>query len=163
MLKTGGLIRPNRRSRPVDKLVYSVLKSIPAGSHDAAQTIFTATYPCTVTGFKWNINTIGDNTQALFCVWALIKYKEGEVFNHELHYVDGENLIDAESDVIAYGGGFFGSQGDGSTKPLNREGMTRIMRKMQVGDLIRFKFRVPGNIVGAAVPVMGTFQIFIRS
>ncbi len=150
-----GFIVP-RTKRPIDKN----LKVVAFTGIDATQqnvTVFTATFPCTITGIRWNFDALADaGTASGGCTWVLQVVKDG-LAAQAISTSGGADLITPEVNIVAFGSAL--TTGDtGSSK--NFDGSTKTMRKMMGGDLLIF------SAVGQATNttrIFGAVQFFCKT
>ena len=143
-------------TRPIDKKVIVVnLNGISATQQNV--TLFTATFPCTITGVRWSLS-VGADAGTVFGrhVWVIQKIGEGFA-TPDLSTTSGADLMIPEQNIIAYGSGF--SQND-TDSGIHYAGSTKSMRKLQEGDTLLF------SIEGTATNTsgcMGAIQFFCRA
>ena len=125
-----------RTVRPIDKCLISV-------DHDITTTtvvtfINVATFPCTITGIRWDLSAWNKLSTTSVGAWALVYVPQTEIVaNFDLS--DGGPFYTPEQNVLAFGVMNFVSistAGDGHSKDFS--GSTKTMRKLKVGDHIDF-------------------------
>ena len=140
--------------RPIDKVMTIVAQS-GVDSTDVTTTVYTCTYPCTMTGLRWNL-AFAQSAGTVWChfVWAIIYLREGETIDG-LSFGDGLTFYKPESSVLTYGYNTIFNH----TQTKLMEGTTKTMRKMQVGDSIQFLMR---GITTETSEVRGCVQLFVK-
>ncbi len=141
--------------RPIDKVMTTIFHS-GVNATDVTTTIYTATFPCTMTGLRWSLtfNQDGGVAQSHF-VWAIIYLREGETIDG-LVITDGLTFYKPESSVLVWG---YGGQKGGHLVDSLREGTTKTMRKMQAGDIIAFIMK---GIATETTECAGAVQLFVK-
>lgn len=122
--------------RPIDKQLIVINDSMTAGTQEST-TLTTATFPCTVTGIRWDISatsTISGLTQVW---WAIVLVKDGNSANN-FATSDGSSFYQPEQNVLAFGVAICGDA-DGNSGNLQQrmEGSTKTMRKLMAGDKLQ--------------------------
>lgn len=120
--------------RPIDKQLKSI--NLAVSNSSASTTMYTATYPCTVTGLRWDVSAINKLTTGNIDVaWAVVILRDGYSAN-SLGLATGE-FYTPEGDVLCYGRALLADI-DASAGNINRhwEGHTKTMRKLQAGDIL---------------------------
>ncbi len=140
--------------RPIDK-VMTVVNQGSVGTTDVTTTIFTCSYPCTMTGLRWNlaVDQSAGTGLAQF-VWSIIYLREGETID-SMVFGDGLTFYKPESSVLVWGYGSIYNL----TQTKSLEGTTKTMRKMQVGDTIQFIYK---GVATNTSSVFGAVQLFIK-
>ncbi len=130
----GGRTFQVSQKRPIDKQLIVVNKD----GVDATQvttTLITATFPCTITGLRWQISTdraAGTGTGQFY--WAIVLVKDGNSANN-LAVSDQATFYKPEQNVLAFGVGALEDEGPDSRLA---EGSTKTMRKLMGGDALIF-------------------------
>ncbi len=144
----------NQAKRPIDK-VMTVVNQAAIDATDVTSTITTCTYPCTVTGLRWNFTVNQDGGTGLaHIVWAIIYLREGETIDG-LTFSDGLTFYKPESSVLVWG--YAGISNSTEVKII--EGTTKTMRKMQLGDAIHMIFR---GVATNTSHIRGAVQLFLK-
>ncbi len=144
--------------RPIDKKIIVVNKAMVTSTQTTD--LLTATFPCTITGLRWDLmfwteDTISD---AEF-IWGIYILREGGV---KVVFVssDGGTLFKPEENMMTFG---FGSHADkdtgGGPTRQHFDGSTKSMRKLQGGDKLVFQFD-PSN---DTQNVLGAVQFFCKT
>ncbi len=89
-----------RGARPIDKQIIGVNKSV--STAQLVTTLFTATFPCTVVGIRWDLSSLNSIASTNTLLWALVLVKEGETVD-TLGLADSAPLYNPEQNVIAHG------------------------------------------------------------
>ncbi len=131
---TTTFVVPRTTKRPIDKN----LKSVAFTTINASQqnvTLFTATFPCTLTGIRWSFDAKADaGTATGLHSWVLQVVRDG-LAPQTMAISSGADFITPEGNIVAFGSGL--SVGDqGPSKSY--DGNTKTMRKMMGGDLLVF-------------------------
>ncbi len=152
---TTGFVVP-RTKRPIDKNLVTVGFTGITGTQQNT-TIFTATFPCTITGIRWSMDAFADaGTATGLNAWCIQVVKDG-LAAQTMALSTGADFLTPEVNVVAFGAGL--TQGDqGSSK--NYDGTTKTMRKMMGGDLLVF------SAIGQATNttrMFGVIQFFCKT
>jgi len=119
-------------TRPIDK------KLIVISHNDVANTqvttnLYTAVFPVTITGLRWDIDSVHDATATTGDVgvysWAIVHLREGTVIS-TISTSDASTMYAPEQNVLAFASGMNLHKNQVSTQ----EGATKTMRKLQGGD-----------------------------
>ncbi len=150
-----GFIVP-RTKRPIDKnLKVVAFTGITATQQNV--TVFTATFPCTITGIRWSLDALADaGTASGGCSWCIQVVKDG-LSAQAISTSGGADFITPEVNCVAFGAGL--STGDKGS-PKSYDGNTKTMRKMMGGDLLVF------SAVGQATNttrIFGVVQFFCKT
>ena len=127
--------RTTSRKRPVDKVLVNIVKGSLDGTQ-AATTLLTATFPCTVTGLRWDLSFITDSGSAPGQYAACIIIVRDGITASALALGDGSTLYAPEQDVMSYFSGVNQQTDIGSG--AHYVGSTKTMRKMMGGDKLIF-------------------------
>lgn len=144
--------------RPVDKKLITVGQALTASQIN--NTIYTATFPGTVTGLRWDIAISSENTDGATsqkCYWVIARVKDGIAAGNMSVSPAGSNLYTPEQEVLAFGVHNLGiNTGDNSDR---LSGSTKTMRKLMGGDKLVF------SILGGNTNMVceGVIQFFIKS
>ncbi len=149
-----------RVPRPIDKRLVSLNQQV--GSTQVNLTLFTATFPGTLTGLRWSMSHHVDQAVAASdtCLyWCIYVLREG--FNTQTISIGNNSpTMTPEENVMAFGVyagsiltavGWVGSESD--------RGSTKSMRKLQGGDRLMFA----AVTVGEAIDECGIIQFFLRT
>ena len=163
--------RPLKRSRttaprPISKTLLFFHAPISGGT--SISTIFTTTFPCTITGLRWELSTpahVGQGVADGYVNWAIVLVKQG---NTASTLPTGPqpmpiNLYVPEQNVLATGSGNLTPTGTGEFGTV-WNGKTKTMRKMQVGDNLQIVFSLGTNDPSLEDAVFGgSIQFFCKS
>lgn len=123
--------------RPIDKDLVVIKKDGVAASQ-VATVLKTATFPCTITGIRWDLDISQDaaagSTTNLF--WAIVIVRDGNSAS-TLATSDASSLYQPEQDVLAFGCAL-GAYTNGDVRTAENRGSTKTMRKMMAGDALHF-------------------------
>ncbi len=131
------------------------------------KTLTLTTFPCTLTGLRWDFNTplsSTDTSTAHYFNWAIILVKQGNDANDLLsgNQTAPAILYEPEQNVLATGFMSPGTTGNTSTSGTWR-GTTKTMRKLQTGDRIALIYRLGGATDLNELHFGGTVQFFCKS
>jgi len=140
--------------RPIDKGLVNVIHGI--STTQAETTLITATFPCTVTGLRWEIGAIG-GPQSTSVRWAIIIVRDGNSAN-TIGASDGSDLYAPEQDVMAFGVQWCPDTDNGNSN-IHWTGSTKSMRKLMGGDKIIFVTK--GSFSNGTVN--GCVQLFCKT
>ncbi len=144
-----------RVRRPIDKEIVVVFKTGLVGTQ-AVTTLKTTTFPCTITGLRWDIEAAQiAGTAVSKIAWAIVLVPEGDAIN-TLVISDAGSLYSPEQNVMAFGMGLPQTTSNGS----RFQGSTKTMRKMRGGDLLQF---VAVSEATNSLDVFGAIQFFCKS
>ncbi len=119
--------------RPINKSLIAVQQAGNTAT-DKSSTLFTTTFPCTITGLRWDLSFSQDGGAGLaFIHWAIILVRAG-VTQDTLSITDGSSFFDPESNCLVFGSFTI----ENSTETKHAFGSTKTMRKLQGGDLLIF-------------------------
>lgn len=143
--------------RPIDKdLINIALANV--GSTQQNVALKTATFPCTITGIRWDLNIFKDGgTGHCRGFWAIVRVEDGLAAN-TISLTNGASAYQPEQQVLAFGTYGFADSTDVYVKD---QGNTKTMRKLMGGDSIRFIMLGIGT--AGTVTVGGTIQFFCKS
>lgn len=126
-----------KRKPKINKyLIFSDLSM--AASTQTGTLLYTATYPCTLAGLRWdgvflNTSATGDTV----ATWA-ITIERDNVATSTMAQSDAASFYQPEQDVMTFGV-LVGTDRDGGTGPgyMKIGGNVKTKRKLQVGDEVR--------------------------
>ena len=119
--------------RPIDKSIRTVVLT-GLDATDQNTVLVTATFPCTVTGLRWDINVIQEaGTATCFGSWVIVKEDQGQSVD-TLNVTNAGSLYDPEQNVMAFGNWLI----DNNVQGQEYRGTTKSMRKLKVGDRLIF-------------------------
>ena len=129
------------RSRPLAKELIAIAKD-DVTSTQVVTVFLTATFPCTITGLRWDLNFLQDGgTGASAGHWCIAVVREGVTVD-TLSLTDGATFFSPEANVMAFGVNL-GQATPASTvnlKGASETGSTKTMRKLQTGDTLQWVF-----------------------
>ena len=156
--RTNGNGRSARR--PIDKRLISILKA-GVGSSQVSTTLYTTTFPGTVTGLRWSLGAVADaGTGVSVAHWAIVVVKDG-LSASTMATSDGSTLYEPEQNVLAFG--VLTCRDADSVAPTalqNFTGETKTMRKLMGGD--KLVFITIGNAASLG-SFQGVVQFFCKS
>lgn len=125
------------QKRPIDK---SIVFFNHANAADATQNqtpiAGPATFPCTITGLRWNIDVETDSLTEVFMIWAIVILREG-VAADTISFSGGASIYQPEQNVLAWGYcNLPPTTSSGGPEVRHFEGTTKTMRKLMMGDQI---------------------------
>lgn len=151
------LVVQKSQTRPIDKDLISVSKS-PLSTTQLSTVLKTATYPCTITGLRWDLDAVAITTAVDFVTWAIVVVHDGDSAN-TMSATDGASFYQPEQDVLAFGELLVSGNAQGN--PINgAHGNTKTMRKLKAGD--QLVFIAVGTVVSGA-SLGGIIQFFCKS
>jgi len=120
------------QKRPIDKSLVVVSQTL--NTTQQSTDLVTATFPCTVTGIRWDGTASAASTAGVRGFWALVLVKDGNSAN-TMAVSDGSTLYEPEQNVLAFGH-FQCYDTDAGTGPggVHIMGSTKTMRKLMGGD-----------------------------
>lgn len=140
--------------RPIDKSLINIAKTL-SGTTQAETVLTTATFPCTVTGLRWEINGVNDQVADEIVRWAIILVKDGNSAN-AIGASDGSTFYEPEQNVLAWG--VLGTHAASGPMLSVNAGTTKSMRKLMGGDRILFIVKGDAN----APKINGCVQFFCK-
>ncbi len=146
--------------RPIDKQLINVAGAALDATQDEV-TLFTTTFPATITGLRWSMGFIQDaGTAETACKWAIIVARD-QIAASALVLTSGSSMYQPEQNVLAYGSAISDlPTAAGWTGATRFEGSTKTMRKLQTGDKILFIAKGEATNTWA---YDGTVQFFVKS
>jgi len=134
--------------RPIDKQLISINNTWPTAQSDLA--MYTATFPCTVTGLRWEI-VLGSNAGAPVSIkWVIARTKDGLAAGT----IGTNPFFTPEVEVMAAGVATVAAG-----QNMTMADSTKTMRKLQNGDKLHFSYIATAtNIVGSVL-----IQFFVKS
>ncbi len=144
-----------KQKRPINKSLVAILKDTVTAT-DQTTVIFTATFPCTMVGLRWNLAMYQNTGTGTAVVnWAIVIVREGFTIP-TLTVSDAGTFYSPESDCLVFGVATI--YNNTQTKDFN--GDTKTMRKMQGGDRLVFIAR---GIASETHSVRGIIQFFCKT
>ncbi len=152
-----GFVRVTSTKRPIDKSIVVVNQSL--ATSQVATTLITATFPCTMTGLRWDFVVSGNTTSIMTGYWAIVLVQDGLAAS-TLATSDGADLYSPEQNVLAFGS-YQSADTDQGNGPMSSHhtGSTKSMRKLKNGDKLQFVTIVTSN----AGILDGAVQFFCKS
>ncbi len=148
-----------RARRPIDKKIVRVQKDAIAAATQVTTDLFTATFPCTVVGLRWDLHSVDATAGAVSEIdWAIVILREG-ITASTISTSDGGNMYIPEQNVLAWGTMARTNDLEGSFK---WEGATKTMRKLMGGDKLTIAIR-NNHASDAHTTVYGAVQFFCKS
>lgn len=138
----------------IDKQIINVTKSGLTNTQQFTN-LYTCTYPCTVTGLRWDVNLYLQAGVAASCAWAIQVVKQGNSMNN-ISNSDGSSLLVPESNILVWGKNVL----TGVLNVAHEVGDTKSMRKLQAGDVLQF---CCVGETGTTTEVFGSIQYFLKS
>jgi len=123
-----------KANRPIDKNIVMVIQTIT--NTQTSTTLTTAAFPCTITGLRWDLIGIPTTAGACNIQWAIVRVRQGQTAA-TLVATDGASIYGPEQDIMAFGH-FYLPDSDVLSYPLTNRGKTKTMRKLMVGDTLKF-------------------------
>jgi len=140
--------------RPVDKSIINVLHD-PITSSQKSTTLLTSSFPCTVTGLRWNLTWHNTDSGGGHKVWWAIVVVRDSATASTIGTSDGGSFYKPEENVLTYGTTWLEAAGSGMTS-----GTTKTMRKVAGGDTLRF---IVLSSTATTTAVQGIIQLFCKS
>lgn len=156
----GGRAVPLSRTTRVDKKLKAISK-VTMGTTQVVTVLLTATFPCTITGLRWNLSFINVLTTGNVTYrWCIVRVKDGVTVS-TTSLTDAGDFYTPEQEVLAFGVGLLADT-DGTTGPRIHtiEGSTKSMRKLMGGDTLQF---LATSDTAAAISIKGIIQFFCRT
>jgi len=145
------------QKRPIDKNLLFIGKTNSAGQQTTD--LVTATYPCTITGLRWDLKTIGGAGGNAGVQWAIVLVKDGNSANN-IAVSDGSTFYEPEQNVLAFGNMYVMDSDAGTGNATDEDkGSTKTMRKLMGGDKLVFVTRASA----ANGEINGIVQFFCKS
>lgn len=154
-----GFVIQRSAKRPIDKSL--VVVNLASTTTQAQTTLKTTTFPCTLTGLRWEMATHNNDTAADQLVrWAIVVIKDGLAAT-TMGGSDGADFYTPEQDVLAFGVQRLTDQDAANGGPVvaNWNGSTKTMRKLKAGDVLAFITLASS----ATADVDGVIQFFCKS
>lgn len=146
--------------RPIDKSIIVMSRSEDGTGTNTL--LFSADFPCTITGLRWDVGIYNTKTTQNQFYWAIVLVKSGTSLQI-INVSDTNKLYEPETNVLAFGVSSLAPQLAADTGPgpvsMQLTGSTKTMRKMQPGD----KLYHVSDSTGANIGVRGAIQFFCKS
>lgn len=147
------------QKRPIDKSLIVINKSA-VDSTQVSTDLVTATFPCTITGLRWNLTPISASAAGDAIVqWAIILVKDGNSAN-TMASSDGSTLYEPEQNVLSWGMSALSETDEAGHQNYTFEGDTKTMRKLMGGDKLVLIVR---GATGTTFDFSGCVQFFCKS
>lgn len=147
--------RFRRTKRPIDKSLKFINK-VGVAATQVSTTLIAATFPCTLTGLRWDISGIQDGgTGNCACQWALVIVRDG-LAQSTMATSDAASFYDPEQDVLTFGTGLI----DNNNTSMIWTGATKTMRKMKGGDELIF---IVSGVATNTTTLRGVIQFFCKT
>ncbi len=152
---------PRRARRPISKHLISVTKDALGATTQATTTLFSTTYPGTVTGIRWNViaSQLGAAAEESFGQWAIVVVEPAGTAD-TLADGDAATFYPSEGDCLVWGQWNHVVDTSNSVGFM-AEGSTKTMRRLNTGDTLQFVVRNGGGSV--LDRFRGMVQFFIKT
>lgn len=141
--------------RPIDKALIAVNKNGLAGTQQST-VLSTTTFPCTITGLRWDITALQDaGTGVCSGMWAIVVVRDGLSAN-TISFTDAGTVYEPEQDVLAFGTWAV----DNNTDTQRISGTTKSMRKLMGGDQLVL---IAKGVATNTTTIFGAVQFFCKS
>lgn len=152
------IIQRAAAKRPIDKQLINISQYVTTTATNT--TLYTATYPGTITGIRWDLQCIGIVNSLNQGRWFIAHTRDGYTPNAP-SLTGGSSLYQPETDVLAFGALLnYPDATVGVDTPITISGSTKTMRKLQAGDRLDF---VSLGSVANSMFMAGTIQFFIKT
>ena len=122
-------------------------------------TLFTATFPCTVTGLRWDISFLSTSVVDKALFWCVPIVKDGNTPS-TMGSSTGVDLYAPEQDVMTHGSGFVVADDSTAGELIyTSKGNTKTMRKLMGGDTLQ----ICSNVTAGTCTVFGSIQYFCKA
>ncbi len=158
----------SRVARPIDKQIISI--ALTTDGSNQTTVLFPATFPATVVGLRWDINSRFNTfdeqaTEENHIGWAIVVVPQGEVANN-IGLADGSTFYAPEQNVMAAGIQTLGQTlvsavGLTAANTEVSEGSTKAMRKLRGGDQLVYIQKA--NLATSKLDVFGLIQFFLKT
>jgi len=141
--------------RPIDKQIINL--SLSSNNVQQSLTLFTCTYPNTVTGLRWDLTATNNTDEFTRAAWAIVLVREGDNANG-LDLTNGQPLYEPEQNVMTWGCGSVLNPGS-NAGAANRSWIdtTKTMRKMMTGDTLVLVYTATETTI-----LNGAVQFFLK-
>ncbi len=153
--KRSRTITYSKAKRAIDKQIICVSHGAVDGTQQNTA-IFTATFPGTITGIRWDLTfDQAAGTGLALSVWAIVLLKDGQALD-TLSLTNGAEVYQPEQNCLVWGYQNIKNQLWGQ----HASGSTKTMRKVMIGDNLAFLIR--GQATNTTT-VLGAVQFFIKT
>ncbi len=147
--------RGGQRTRPIDKNLKTF--ALAPSATQVTQMLITATFPCTLTGLRWEISALEGTVNTDLVQWGIFIVRDGEVLG-TFGIGAGTDWYTPEQNVLAFNNAYLTGSANGEPE-FHWSGHTKTMRKMMGGDQLIFGCRSSANVVNFA----GVIQVFCKT
>lgn len=147
---------PKRRRRATTKRIVTVAGAIT--STQSQTNLFQVTYPCKITGLRWNLTISNIDDFRQIAAWLIIVLREGDTVN-SISLSEGSQLYQPQENVIAYGLTFV-DQRSRSNHSTKWKDSTKATRQLQSGDTL---FMINVSDRAEELDLIGAIQFFVES
>lgn len=141
--------------RPIDKQLF-YMKGTGLDSTQDDRDFFTVTYPCTITGIRWEFNFVQDaGTGIAEGAWVLTINRESGNNPNTISLTNQTTMYAPEQDVLAWGTWAI----DNNTQTVTTSGTTKTMRKLMTGDVIWVSLK---GVDTNTTQYTGALQFFLK-
>ncbi len=146
--------------RPIDKQIINVDQSS-VGTSQVQTDLFTATFPCTITGIRWelsNANLLTTGTPRY--QWAIVLLRDGETAS-VMSSSNASSFYQPEQNVLSWSSGLVRDTDIGGGPTIKYDsGSTKTMRKLMGGDKIIF---IAIASAASSLLISGSVQFFCKT
>lgn len=147
------------KKRPVGKNNVNIVKAT-VSTTQLQTTLFTTTYPATITGLRWQVSASNIIAADSTVQWAIVKVNQG-LSASTMGAADAGTFYLPEQNMLVWGISYVkGSTSATGPGVVNFQGETKTMRKLQGGDVLAF-IVVAG--VANSIGIIGSVQFFTKS
>lgn len=156
-----------KKVRPKDKQIIGISGNNFNAVDRFEQTLYTATFPCTVTGLRWEFSWGASGKTYQNVNWVIVILRQG-VISSTFSTAVNNTIYAPEQSVLAWGccnvtGHATPATGAGTGQPIDMDhGSTKSMRKLMGGD----KLVMISNLSETTDPTLrcqGAVQFFLLS
>ncbi len=141
--------------RPIDKNLKAINKAL--ATSQLTTNLFTATFPCTITGLRWDLDIQSTDVALKEVSWAMVIVKDGDTVS-TMTLGDGSTFYSPEQNCLAFGtADLAASSESGNNRAWS--GSTKTMRKLMGGDELKF---IIDSSAGTC-SVLGVVQFFCKA
>ena len=149
--------------RPIDKTIFTLNNTFTTSN--VTDSVVTATFPCTITGIRWDLWIVGEfaaaTAESQRILGCLCLVKEGTTISGP-DFTDSNDTWTPEGNVLVqYAGVVRAQDSSNGADPIHITGETKTMRKLQAGDL--FRHIINGQVASATTRIFGTIQVFCKA
>ncbi len=132
----GSQLPKQSAARPTDKSIIAIDKI--ANTSQVATVLYTATFPATVVGLRWEIGAMTRIAGNSKLAWCIIHVQDGKTPS-TIVTSDAGQMYSPEQSVMTFGfGHLMGSSSAQGNGQKGWCGHTKTMRKMRNGDTLQF-------------------------